>query len=72
MCHERYTLGGADPTSEEYEAEFEYFCSEESPVFEALESGESSLTSEEAETFSTAEGAEFTIDPVGAPKPGQP
>ena len=72
VCHERYTLGGADPTSEEWEEEFEHFCSEESPVFEALQAGEYSLTSEEAGTFSTAEGEEFTIEPVGAPKPGRP
>ena len=37
VCHERYTLGGADPTSEEWSEEFETFCSAESPVFEALE-----------------------------------
>ena len=27
ICHERYTLAGADPTSEEYETEFETWCS---------------------------------------------
>ena len=51
VCHERYTLGGADPTSEEWAEEFEQFCSVESPVFEALESGEASLTDEEPETY---------------------
>ena len=31
VCHERYDLGGADPTSEEYAEEYETWCSEESP-----------------------------------------
>ncbi len=43
ICHERYTLGGADPTSEEYAAEYEAWCSGEAPVFEAVESGELDL-----------------------------
>ena len=39
VCHERYTLGGADPTSDEYAEEFEDWCSEEAPMFAALEAG---------------------------------
>ena len=37
VCHERYTLGGADPTSEEYVDEFENWCRAESPAFAELE-----------------------------------
>ena len=29
VCHERYTLGGADPTSDEYAEEFDDWCSED-------------------------------------------
>ena len=47
ICHERYTLGGADPTSEEYEAEYEEWCSAEAPLFEEVAAGEVDLTSEE-------------------------
>ena len=48
VCHERYTLGGADPTSEEYAEEYETWCSEESPVFAELEAGTYDYTSPEA------------------------
>jgi mono/diheme cytochrome c family protein len=39
VCHERYTLGGADPTSDEWSDEFENWCSEESPIFGGLQGG---------------------------------
>jgi hypothetical protein len=71
VCHERYTLGGADPTSAEWAEEFEEFCSVESPVFEALEAGEFSLTDEEAETFVGATG-DFEMQVVGLPAEGSP
>ena len=38
VCHERYTLGGADPTGE-YAEEFEQWCSDESAIFVDLEAG---------------------------------
>ncbi len=38
VCHERYALGGADPTAE-YAEEFETWCSEESEIFTDLEAG---------------------------------
>ena len=38
VCHERYTLGGADPAGE-YAEEYETWCSEESPAFADLEGG---------------------------------
>ncbi len=39
VCHERYTIGGADPTSEEWKDEYETWCSPESEIFAALEAG---------------------------------
>ncbi|NNE12909.1 MAG: hypothetical protein HKN41_11780 [Ilumatobacter sp.] len=67
VCHERYTLGGADEM-EGYEGEFELWCSEESPLYEALEGGASLLSLEEVDD---------SIIPIGrpqaaAPSPGQP
>lgn len=70
VCHERYALGGADPSDEMWAEEFELFCSVESPVFEALESGEYSLSSEEPGEFISPTGQAVTIDVVGVPKPG--
>ncbi len=63
VCYERYTLGGA-ADMEEYEEEFEKWCSEESPLFSALEGGESLLALEEVDD---------TIIPIGpAPAPASP
>jgi hypothetical protein len=39
VCHERYALGGADPTDEAYAEEYETWCSEESEIFADLEGG---------------------------------
>jgi mono/diheme cytochrome c family protein len=55
VCHERYVLGGASEM-EEYDGEFETWCSEESSLYEALEGGESLLTLEEVDD---------TIIPIG-------
>lgn len=38
VCHERYTLGGADPTAE-YLEEYEKWCSPEAPAWLGLEDG---------------------------------
>jgi mono/diheme cytochrome c family protein len=63
VCHERYALGGADPSGD-YAEEFETWCSEESEIFVALEGGSSLATVHE----------EFEdIMPVGdVPVPGSP
>lgn len=63
VCHERYELGGADPTAD-FAEEFETWCSEESELFHALEGGSSLATIHE----------EFEdIMPVGdAPVAGSP
>lgn len=44
VCHERYVLGGADATSEEWIQEYETWCSPESEIFLALENGGTSFT----------------------------
>jgi mono/diheme cytochrome c family protein len=43
VCHERYTLGGADPTSAEFAEEFQTWCSEDSPIFSGLQGGQFGL-----------------------------
>mgnify|MGYP000626860684 CR=1 FL=1 len=60
VCHERYTLGGADPTSEEWAEEYETWCSEESPVFAAVQGGEYDYTSPDGQMF-----GEVEVMPVG-------
>ena len=66
VCHERYTLGGADPTSEEWADEYETWCSEEAPVFAAVEGGEYDYTSPDGQMF-----GEVEVMPVGpVPVPG--
>ena len=68
VCHERYTLGGADPTSEEWAEEYETWCSEEAPVFTDLEAGTYDYTSPDAPDMGGAE-----ITPVGPEAiPGSP
>lgn len=42
-CHIRYDLAGADPKSEEWAAEYENWCSPDSPIYAALESGATSF-----------------------------
>ncbi|HUF97127.1 MAG TPA: hypothetical protein VMM60_03285 [Ilumatobacter sp.] len=59
VCHERYTLGGVDPAGEFVE-EYEHWCSEESPIFEALEGG--------ATTLLTLHEFDDTVMPIG-PEP---
>lgn len=72
ICHERYTLGGADPTSEEYLAEYEGWCSEEAPAFVALEEGTTLAELADA-GLTNAEGEPVVVIPVGdAPAPGSP
>ena len=70
VCHERYTLGGADPTSEEFEGEYEAWCSPESPIFEALEAGDLDLTTGEMPEVLDADGNPIDVGVVGpAPAP---
>lgn len=45
VCHERYTISGTDPHSEEWAPEFETWCSADSEIFKALEAGTSTFDS---------------------------
>lgn len=62
VCHERYTIGGADPASETYKTEYETWCSPESEIFKALEAGSSSFDSV-AKDFSAMEIGEVGTEP---------
>lgn len=67
VCHERYTLGGADPTGADYAEEYEAWCGEESEIFHALEDG--------SQTLATVHdmGLDVEIIPIGdAPAEGSP
>lgn len=64
VCHERYTLGGADPAGDQLE-EYEQWCSPEAPAFEGLETGEL--------TFDNIADELDGVIPVGTePRPGSP
>jgi mono/diheme cytochrome c family protein len=68
VCHERYDLGGADPTSTEYAAEYDAWCAPDAPVYAAVQDGTVDLKSPDAATVGT-----ITIMPVGpAPVAGSP
>ena len=45
VCHVRYDISGADAKSEAWKAEFETWCSPESEIFKALETGSSTFDS---------------------------
>jgi hypothetical protein len=54
VCHERYTLGGADPLDPAYAQEFADWCAPDAPKFDAIESGESTLDEEGISTAAEA------------------
>lgn len=73
VCYERYGLGGADPTSEEFAEEYEAWCSEEAPVFQAIENLEYDVSVDEPESFELPGGGSITIVPIGSsPSEGLP
>lgn len=43
ICHERYTLSGADPTSEEWADEYAEWCAPDAPKFSELQGGSTSF-----------------------------
>lgn len=49
VCHVRYEIAGTDPASEQWAAEYERWCSPESEIFAALESGATSFDSVDAD-----------------------
>lgn len=51
VCHERYTLAGADPTGDTYRDEYELWCNDTAPVYQAVQAGEYDITSTGVEPF---------------------
>ena len=66
VCHERYTLGGADPSEGPFAEEYARWCSEESPVFTALQSGEITMVTDDVVSLVDPEGVEFDVDFQGS------
>ena len=67
VCHERYDLGGADPTSEQWETEYELWCSPEAKIYEAILDGSANF--DNVDTVFKAD----KVLPVGTvPRPGTP
>ena len=72
VCHERYTISGADPTSEEFAEEYEQWCSEESPVWHAIGAGEFFLASNEPPNLVGTNGEPLDVTAIGDPIEGSP
>ncbi len=64
VCHERYTLGGADPTSEEFAEEYETWCSEAAPAYAAVEAGQFDLTSPDPTTIGATDVVGIGPEPI--------
>lgn len=60
VCHIRYDLSGADPTSDMWKAEYETWCSPDSEIFKALETGATSFDTIEKD-FSALENKPGTV-----------
>ena len=72
VCHERYTLSGQAQDGDSAE-EFEHWCSEEAPIFAALESGATLADVGGNVPVNDAEGQPIDIMPIGdAPAEGSP
>ena len=69
VCHERYTLGGADPTDDTYIDEYNAWCATDAAIYTAIEAGDIDLI-ESPDTTVQVENVDVT--PIGpAPIPGQ-
>ena len=71
VCHERFAFNGPDITEDELAAEeFENWCSEESPIFAAVEEG-TPLAELDTTEIVDAEGVPIKILDIGTePAPG--
>ncbi len=70
VCHERFTLGGADPGSDDFAAEYDTWCSPNAAVSAALLDGELELVDTDADRVAI-DGTEVTVIPIGrGPIPG--
>lgn len=69
VCHERYTLGGADPTDDSYIDEYNAWCATDAPVYSAIAAGDVDLIDTQDPTI---EIENVAVTPIGpAPIPGQ-
>lgn len=67
VCQERYDLGGADPTSTQWAAEYELWCSPEAKIYAAIKGGSANF--DNVDTVFKAD----KVLPVGTvPRPGTP
>jgi mono/diheme cytochrome c family protein len=72
VCHERYAFNGPDPTDDAVAEEYELWCSEESPMYAALEAG-TPLADLDTAGIADAEGNAAEIIDIGdAPAEGSP
>lgn len=72
VCHERYSFRGPDPTDEAVAEEYELWCSEESPIFAAVEAG-TPLADLDTAGIVNADGDEIQIIDIGIePAEGNP
>jgi hypothetical protein len=70
VCEVRYTFGGPDTSEDPWATEFEHWCSEESPIYAALEAGTPMADLDTAEIVD-AEGNPIEILDIGdAPREG--
>lgn len=65
VCHERYSLGGADPDSDSYAEEFEAWCAAEAPAFAAIVDGVFDLQTNEPPIILGTDGEPLQLTPVG-------
>jgi mono/diheme cytochrome c family protein len=70
VCHERYTLAGADPTSKEYADEYNAWCAADSPLYTGLKSGAFNLNDDTLPPV-TGPNGEIKVGVVGS-KPAAP
>lgn len=67
VCHERYTLGGADASSEEFADEYDAWCSPGAPVYSALAGGQLDLIDDQSAPIEIA-GTDVLVSAIG-PQP---
>jgi mono/diheme cytochrome c family protein len=73
VCHERYTLGGAVSTDDEFVEEFENWCADEAPAYINLEEEGGTLADLDQAGLTNAEGDTIEIIDIGdEPMPGSP
>ncbi|WP_395152515.1 c-type cytochrome [Ilumatobacter sp.] len=64
VCHERYTLSGADPSSDDYVEEYNTWCSPDAVLYSALNNGELDLVDNQS-TEIQIDGTDITVTPIG-------